>query len=640
MTLTTEWQLLGEDYIVSSHGDLYVRLYARYSEQQIENNRTWVMYEIRSYFTGSYIISQTPTTATLSGTGIGEITKNYNDFLGGSDGYFYNGETTLISLGAWIPHDDITGEATVTASGEFYAGPWNGSTGIIEDITVSLPTIPRATPAPNITAYVENKAKLVLEPKSPVFRHIVEIKFGSISKYLNSSGELVDMQAVLQPSIGSVDFTIPTSFYEEFSTQQADGQIIVTTQQQATNGSWNTVSEPKTGILTIMCPEKCKPILHSYEIIDINPLSIEVTGNDKYLVRLISTAQITINTSASGGVNDTNTTIESILVNGVLAENKVAEAEAMLPELLAENKVAKIPNVETNIFTIEITNSRDMTTIMDVSNGGRFIPYFPPSYEGSIYRVEPTTGEVRFEYSGMYYNGIINVVDNRENNIAILYRYKKKGETEWTTPSDFMISEHEYVGEYGYQGDVVFGENFDYTSQYDIEITVTDRFTTFTRIHTITRGLPVFWWSEDSFNVLGDLTINNTSIIDLIYPVGSIYMSTNDVNPSTYLGGTWEAWGSGRVPIGVDTSQEEFDQVEKTGGEKTHTLTENEMPRHRHIVGNYNEGGVENPEFGAFAQQGGSIGWWSNINTSYKGNSEPHNILQPYITCYMWKRTR
>ena len=64
-----------------------------------------------------------------------------------------------------------------------------------------------------------------------------------------------------------------------------------------------------------------------------------------------------------------------------------------------------------------------------------------------------------------------------------------------------------------------------------------------------------------------------------MYPVGSIYFSAVGTNPSELFGfGTWQAWGAGRVPVGVDASQTEFNAVEKTGGEKAHALTINEMP--------------------------------------------------------------
>ena len=66
------------------------------------------------------------------------------------------------------------------------------------------------------------------------------------------------------------------------------------------------------------------------------------------------------------------------------------------------------------------------------------------------------------------------------------------------------------------------------------------------------------------------------------YPVGSIYMSTSNTNPSNFLGGTWVAWGSGRVPVGVNTSDSNFNTVEKTGGTATETLSVSQMPSHTH----------------------------------------------------------
>ena len=59
------------------------------------------------------------------------------------------------------------------------------------------------------------------------------------------------------------------------------------------------------------------------------------------------------------------------------------------------------------------------------------------------------------------------------------------------------------------------------------------------------------------------------SVAGAIYPVGSIYMSVSPTNPSEYFGGTWVAWGSGRVPVGLNTSDTNFNTVEKTGGAST-----------------------------------------------------------------------
>lgn len=126
-----------------------------------------------------------------------------------------------------------------------------------------------------------------------------------------------------------------------------------------------------------------------------------------------------------------------------------------------------------------------------------------------------------------------------------------------------------------------------------------------------------------------------TALVDLIYPVGSIHLSVNSANPSTYFGGTWVSWGAGRVPVGVKTSDSSFSTVEKTGGEKTHTLTIDEMPAHAHYTGTWNDQGSGGAHFCSSL----SNNLFANVDTGTTGGSQPHNNLQPYITCYMWKRT-
>ena len=74
---------------------------------------------------------------------------------------------------------------------------------------------------------------------------------------------------------------------------------------------------------------------------------------------------------------------------------------------------------------------------------------------------------------------------------------------------------------------------------------------------------------------------NNKCYAAPYWPIGSIYISVVNTNPSQWFGGVWESFGSGRVLVGVDTSQTEFNTVLKTGGEKTHKLTINEMPKHQ-----------------------------------------------------------
>jgi len=136
-------------------------------------------------------------------------------------------------------------------------------------------------------------------------------------------------------------------------------------------------------------------------------------------------------------------------------------------------------------------------------------------------------------------------------------------------------------------------------------------------------------------------------INDAAYPVGSVYIGVISTNPSTLLGtGTWVAFGTGDVLVGYKSGDADFGTVEGTGGTKTHTLTEAEMPEHKHLSPNkdcQSYGGV-------YGTGTGTVNVWCDTNgISTNNTSAPygqpvggdgaHNNLQPYITVYMWKRT-
>lgn len=138
---------------------------------------------------------------------------------------------------------------------------------------------------------------------------------------------------------------------------------------------------------------------------------------------------------------------------------------------------------------------------------------------------------------------------------------------------------------------------------------------------------------------LGEVSNDVNGIINKIYPVGSIYMSVNSTNPSSYFGGTWVAWGSGRVPVGVQSGDENFGTVEQTGGEKRHWLSLDEIPTHTHDIKVANGSTSGDEYFSVTQAQGGTYKTYSKAVLAAGGNSS-HNNIQPYITCYMWKRTK
>lgn len=135
----------------------------------------------------------------------------------------------------------------------------------------------------------------------------------------------------------------------------------------------------------------------------------------------------------------------------------------------------------------------------------------------------------------------------------------------------------------------------------------------------------------------------STALVNAVYPVGSIYISVTNTNPSSLFGGTWAAFGTGRTLVGVDTTQNEFNTVQKTGGAKTHTLTLSQIPPHSHKTvekrGYAFYGGERVYEPAGPASGTGYATDPNFLNTGSAGSGEAHNNLQPYITVYMWRRT-
>lgn len=120
-------------------------------------------------------------------------------------------------------------------------------------------------------------------------------------------------------------------------------------------------------------------------------------------------------------------------------------------------------------------------------------------------------------------------------------------------------------------------------------------------------------------------------------PIGHIIMNVSGTNPSTYIGGTWVAWGTGRVPVGVDVAQTEFATVELESGSKTQILTVENMPKHKIEIPI-----GSNPQANITAGKASRSfdgGFPGTMYSEEIGGDVAHNNLQPSITCYMFKRT-
>lgn len=178
-------------------------------------------------------------------------------------------------------------------------------------------------------------------------------------------------------------------------------------------------------------------------------------------------------------------------------------------------------------------------------------------------------------------------------------------------------------------------------------------------------------------NEISTTYVKLNELLNKMYPVGAIYTSTVSTSPSTLFGGTWEAFGQGRVLIGAGTGTDK-NNTQKTfavgetdaTGEYGHTLITDEMPSHTHSVNGDTDSanathshtinflGTREANMGSGAKcyvrnsQDGGSGFTMqsnsddathshgiNLTSGSTGGGQSHNNIQPYVVVYMWKRT-
>lgn len=222
-----------------------------------------------------------------------------------------------------------------------------------------------------------------------------------------------------------------------------------------------------------------------------------------------------------------------------------------------------------------------------------------------------------------------------------------EGVSEWITTEVANADEQ-------YSVEVSISESFNSLTDYRISIVATAFFTIdiLAGGHGIAFGKPAnteHLFEVDNMDVNfeqdveigGSLTINNTPILELVYPVGAIYMSTVSTSPAVLFGGTWERMTQ-RFLLGADDSGTSAANQNSTavvgaggtGGQAGVTLTTNQIPSHTHDItyAQYNRG-TGSSTTSALQYTG------STKTTEATGGGQSHNNMPPFIAVYMWKRT-
>ena len=586
-----------------NHGSHYIQtLTVNWRDYDIENNRTYVSIsytrtrESSSYYNYGYA---NPSQISIDGSQVASATPY--------SAHNTQATQTLCTWENWIYHND-RGEKTINVSASFSSTSSNLSGGSVSG-TVDLPTIPRASTIVVNDANIGSGTTISINKKSNSFTTELywRVQGDSSWNYIATTSE---------PSYG---WQVPTSLYSRIP----NNKTIVCEFLARTKSGSTTIGDKST---TATFTATGNPVINSCTLVSTDTKTIDLVGNNR-MIRYISTVQATVSASGTNSAS-----ISSIKVNGKTATNGVVS----------------FPNADTYSYDVTVTDSRGYTATRNF--GMTWTNYIPLTLNATVVRNQPTDGKVKITFNGNYFNNSFRKSDDTyvANTLGVQYRSRVSGGSwgNWTSLTK-NISGNTYSGTTTISG-------YDYTKQYEFQIWAGDKVKSLyvTGIN-VSKGIPIYNWGEDFFNVNGTLKVNNNAILTNLFPVGSIYMSVNNTNPSTYFGGTWVAWGSGRVPVGVNTSDSDFSTVEKTGGSKAlqqhnHTGTTDGAGAHNHQVGADDDavgGGTWTSVHKAGTSGAGRLVTTSDVgnhtHTFTTGNAGSGNSgnLQPYITCYMWKRT-
>lgn len=353
---------------------------------------------------------------------------------------------------------------------------------------------------------------------------------------------------------------------------------------------------------------------------DTNSTTTAITGNNQQIIRNNSTLQINV-TNATAYKGATLSSIKAEL-NGTIYNGTLNNGSATF-------NIGTI-NVSENITAVvTLTDSRGFSTNQNVNI--QVLDWVLPTAIINLQRennfYSKTNINVNAEYSSL---------DNK-NTISIKVRYKKVSDatySNWTTLQD----------------DVTQQFTLDNNYEWNVQVVLEDRIGTTTYNLVLNRGIPIAFFDRLKRSVGIDcfpandsrLEIRGKTIADIIYPVGSIYLSVNSTNPSTIFGGTWEQIKDQFLLSAGDTYK-----AGTTGGSATHTLTVDEIPAHTHNVkrdNNYTSGfmvdtGRTNQWGSVITNTSGYTAQPIDITVEKTGRGKAHNNMPPYLVVYVWKRT-
>lgn len=595
----------------NASGSLYLNVYIDPGTQNIATNTTVVNWRMTVSRTGSYYTFNEDGSSTLS------LDLNGSRVHTSNPRWRTSGEEFQMASGSTTVGHNADGTKSFGFSATF--NPNNGLHGVITvSGNIGLATIPRSSSVSVGSGVIGSAVTININRQSSSFKHTIRYAWGNKSGTIASN---VDT---------STTWTIPLDFANDIpNSTSGTGTIYVDTY----SGSTKTGTQSTT--LTASVPTSIKPTFSGVTLTDLNTaVRSMLTGNN--FLQIISNVQVTFN-GASGSYGSSITGYKAEIVG----KNQATDSNGGNLGMMNFNGSATI--------RASVVDSRGRwSDTIDVTIN--VIEYFAPILSFSALRTRETPSTIQIVRNAKI--APITLSGGQKNVMTLAFKVAPLGDTSytadtgpasgsWTTIASLTNSPANMAG------------NYPANKSFTIIGTLSDRFTSVEFSATVATESVVMSYDKDSrvgigkiaengppgsLDVAGDIYAGGKALRDIFYPIGAIYQSTVNTDPSSFIGGTWERFGNGRVLVGVDEADSDFSTPTKTGGAKTHTLTADEMA-HSH---------VQTERFtSAYSNGNGhkyTIGESIASDTIKTGGvvdvaNQAHNNLQPYITVYMWRRT-
>ncbi|HFI0000938.1 TPA: DUF859 family phage minor structural protein [Streptococcus suis] len=603
----------------SASGSLYLNVYIEPSAQNIANNTTLVNWRMTVSRTGAYYTYNENGDSTLS------LDLNGSRVHSSNPRWHTSGEEFQMASGSTMVGHNADGTKSFGFSATF--NPNNGLHGVITvSGNIKLATIPRSSSISFSTGTIGSPLAITINRASTSFTHTLRWAWGSRSGTIASG------------LTTSASWTIPMDFCNELPNNvSGSGTIYVDTY----SGSTKLGTQSKQ--FTANVPSSVIPSFTGITLDDQNAIAKAlITGNT--FVQIMSDIKVTFN----GAAGIYNSTIKGFRAE-VLNKNIILTSNGGTLGPMNFNGTATI--------RASVTDSRGrVSATKDVTI--TLLEYYAPVISIQVLRTRENPNKLQvlrtIKVAPLTFNNV------NKNSTKLVFEVAKLGSTsfvadtgsaggEWTTIFTLTNSEANLGGTY------------DSTSSWTVRAKLSDKFTssnpTIASTNVGTETVINAYDKDGRFGVgkipeLGpagsvdaagnvyasDMFIAGKALRDIFYPIGSIFQSTDGADPSTFIGGTWERFGKGRVLVSVDENDSDFSTPNKTGGAKTHKLTAAEM-EHKHVQTERFNSAYSNAAGHKFTLDESVAS--DEIKTSGVADvtNQAHNNLQPYIAVYMWRRT-